>query len=95
MKISHQLRSKGCVKVTKSWHLLVTRTDLQSSERVGSTRHEQLYDMRLRSAFSHHLGQLQSTSHIGLIHVGTENKDLWAQLYVSTCLHVSPSAISM
>ena len=66
------------------WHGPTCR----AASRVGSTCHEQLYDMRLRSAFSHHLGQLHSTSHIGLIHVGTENKDLWAQLTWRTSLSV-------
>ena len=36
--------------------------------RVGSTCYKQLYRMHLHSAFSHHLGQLHSTSHVGLMH---------------------------
>ena len=36
--------------------------------RVGSVRPGQLSDMSLCSAFSHHLGQLHGTSHVGLIH---------------------------
>ena len=45
-------------KATKFWHLLLTGTDLQRMGQVGNARPGQLSDRHLRSAFSHHLGQL-------------------------------------
>ena len=55
-------------KVTKFLHLLLTGTVLQRIGQVGNAHPGQLSDMHLRSAFSHHLGQLHSTSQAGLIH---------------------------
>ena len=47
-----------------SWQVPTCR----ESGRVGRARPGHLSDMNLCSAFSHHLGQLHGTSHVGLIH---------------------------